>query len=181
MIYVALLRGINVGGNNKIDMKALKASFEAAGLEEVSTYINSGNVIFESRRRGKVSLAKVIETAIEADFRVPIKVLIRDLASIRATIAGIDPSWVNNSDMKCDVLFLGDNVDKPETLGQIDFNPKFEKAFYLPGALVWWTDASYLTKSRRNKLVGTELYRNMTIRNINTVRKLAALMEARAS
>lgn len=181
MIYVALLRGINVGGNNKIDMKQLKASFEEAGLKEVSTYINSGNVIFEDKRRGQTSLANLTEAAIEADFNVPIRVLVRDVDSIKATVDAIDPAWVNSADMKCDVLFLWDKVDRPEALDQIDFNPEFEKAFYLPGALVWWTDASYLTRSRRNKLFGTELYKNMTIRNVNTVRKLATLMEARAS
>lgn len=46
MIYVALLRGINVGGNNKINMKQLKETFEQAGMLDVVTYINSGNIIF---------------------------------------------------------------------------------------------------------------------------------------
>ncbi|MGV2794760.1 DUF1697 domain-containing protein, partial [Clostridium perfringens] len=48
MIYIALLRGINVGGNNKIDMKQLKASFERVGMRDVVTYINTGNIIFDS-------------------------------------------------------------------------------------------------------------------------------------
>lgn len=48
MVYVALLRGINVGGNNKIDMKLLKQTFEQAGMNDVVTYINTGNIIFRT-------------------------------------------------------------------------------------------------------------------------------------
>jgi uncharacterized protein (DUF1697 family) len=47
-VYVALLRGINVGGNNMVPMKALKASFEKLGFRDVATYINSGNVVFRA-------------------------------------------------------------------------------------------------------------------------------------
>lgn len=53
MVYVALLRGINVGGKNKIDMKLLKKSFEQAGMNNVVTYINSGNIVFTDSHRTK--------------------------------------------------------------------------------------------------------------------------------
>jgi uncharacterized protein (DUF1697 family) len=69
MVYVALLRGINVGGKNKVEMKRLKAVFEAAGMESVRTYISSGNVIFSSSIRSKARLAKLLEEAIAKRFR----------------------------------------------------------------------------------------------------------------
>ena len=58
MKYVALLRGINVGGNNKVSMTELKTCLEEAGFENVSTYINSGNVLFESEANDAVKLAQ---------------------------------------------------------------------------------------------------------------------------
>jgi uncharacterized protein (DUF1697 family) len=60
MKYIALLRGINVGGNHKVEMKNLKALFESLGFSDVSTYINSGNVIFESNEERSVVLEKII-------------------------------------------------------------------------------------------------------------------------
>ena len=64
MVYVALLRGINVGGKNKVGMKELKAAFEEAGMTSVRTYINSGNVIFSSGIRGRARLGALLEEAI---------------------------------------------------------------------------------------------------------------------
>lgn len=68
MIYVALLRGINVGGKNKIDMKLLKETFILAGMESVITYINSGNVIFTDMKHTKSEIAEFLEEAIFKDF-----------------------------------------------------------------------------------------------------------------
>ena len=64
MKYIALLRGINVGGNNKVEMKKLKDVFEALGFKNVSTYINSGNVIFETNETEMVKIVEKIEQAI---------------------------------------------------------------------------------------------------------------------
>jgi hypothetical protein len=68
MIYVALLRGINVGGKNKVDMKKLKKCFEDIGMRKVTTYINSGNVIFEDTDHTKDEIATMLEKAILKDF-----------------------------------------------------------------------------------------------------------------
>ena len=78
MIYVALLRGINVGGKNKVEMRKLKATFEDAGMGNVTTYINSGNVVFTDNRRKPPRIVSVLEEAIAADLGFEIKVLIRD-------------------------------------------------------------------------------------------------------
>lgn len=66
MKYVALLRGVNVGGNRKLDMKELKATFERAGMIEVRTYINSGNIIFRDDSRESPRLTSLLESAIES-------------------------------------------------------------------------------------------------------------------
>ena len=74
-IFVALLRGVNVGGNNMISMKALKECFEAIGFTEVSTYINSGNVIFNTKEADPRKLERKIEQMLVKDFQLDSKVV----------------------------------------------------------------------------------------------------------
>ena len=83
MKYVALLRGINVGGNNKIAMAVLKASFESAGFTDVSTYINSGNVLFETKTADTEKIAAEIEALISSQFLLEIPVVVRTAESIQ--------------------------------------------------------------------------------------------------
>jgi uncharacterized protein (DUF1697 family) len=108
MVYVALLRGINVGGKGMVPMARLKAIFEALGLKDVQTYINSGNVIFKSPQSNSSALTKRIEAAIKKDVGLTVRVLLRDLPQMKYLVAGIPRSWVNDGQMKCDVMFLAD-------------------------------------------------------------------------
>ena len=82
MKYVAFLRGINVGGKNMIKMETLRGSFEALGFENVKTYINSGNIVFETARTDDKKLAERIEKAIENEFGLNIKTMVRSLIEI---------------------------------------------------------------------------------------------------
>ena len=177
MIYVALLRGINVGGKNKVDMKQLKAVFEDAGMRSVTTYINSGNVVFSSRMRNHANIAARLEEAIEAHFGLAIRVLVRDLEQVRAIVDTIDPAWVDDKMMKCDVMFLWDEVDSRDVLDELPTKPELEEVRYVAGALVWKVDRDAITRSGMLKMVGTPLYKQMTVRNCNTARKLLTLME----
>jgi uncharacterized protein (DUF1697 family) len=177
VVYVALLRGINVGGKNKMEMARLKAAFESAGMKDVTTYINSGNVVFTDNRRKPATITRTLEKAIEADFGFAIKVLIRDLPSIKKLLKALPDSWTNDSKMRCDVLFLWESFDKKEVLNELSWTPEIEDVVYVSGAVIWRIDRPNVNRSRLFKMVGTDLYRGMTIRNCNTVRKLAELME----
>lgn len=176
MVYVALLRGINVGGNNKVDMKKLRATFESIELKDVKTYINSGNVIFSDSRTVK-TLIPLIERAIENEFGFYVKVVLRDLPNIKTVTKALPASWKNDPNMKCDVMFLWEDYDKPEVIESFHINPSHEDIRYVPGAILWRIDRDFVTKSSMLRLIGTDLYKNMTIRNCNTVRKLLALMQ----
>jgi uncharacterized protein (DUF1697 family) len=178
MVYVALLRGINVGGVNKVGMKQLKAVFEEAGMTSVGTYINSGNVIFSTKLRSRARLVKLLEEAIAERFGFPVKVLVRDIDNVRAVVKAISPKWTNDQQMKCDVMFLWEDVDSPSVLDRLTFKPEIEDVRYVSGAVIWRIDRKNQTKSGMVKLVGTPLYKQMTIRNCNTARKLLELMEA---
>lgn len=170
--YVALLRGINVGGNNKVDMQELKACFENMGFTDVVTYINSGNVLFSST---KAVSAKAIEQAIEKQFGFPVRTLVRTIDDLKKIVSKVPEAWVNDSKQKTDVLFLWDGYDNKKSLGLIKTNDAVDELVYVAGSIVWHIDKQDYNKSRMNKFIGTEVYKNMTARNINTVRKLCEL------
>lgn len=174
MKYVALLRGINVGGNNKVEMGQLKACFETLGFSDVSTYINSGNVIFETKATAEAKLAAQIEGAIEQNFQLSIRVVVRSEKNIRKVCAEIPADWVNDRENKTDILFLWPEYAQPETVGLIG-TTKVDTLLYVDGAIVWHLKKKDYAKSGMNKFIGTEVYKNMTARNVNTVRKLATL------
>jgi uncharacterized protein (DUF1697 family) len=176
MTFVALLRGINVGGKNKVEMTRLKTTFEGIGLTDVRTYINSGNVIFTSRRRKPASLIPLIEEAITGEFGFPVKVVLRDLDNMKAVVDAIPPSWKDDSMMRCYVMFLWEEFDEPAVLEQLTIKDGIDDVKYVPGAIIWRVDRDILTRSGMARLPSHDVYRSITIRNANTVRKLFELM-----
>jgi len=174
--YVALLRGINVGGKNPVDMKRLKATFERAGMAGVITYINSGNVIFRHPSPDARALATTLERAIAADFGLEIKVLLCDGAAVIALAAALPDQWVNDAETKCDALFLWEDVDEPGLVERLPIRPGIDEIRYAPGALLWRAERQNLARSGILKLSRTDLYQRMTVRNCNTLRKLADLV-----
>jgi uncharacterized protein (DUF1697 family) len=86
MRYAAFLRGINVGGNKKVPMSELKKCLEKLGYENVKTLLNSGNVIFETKKTNPISLTKTIESTLEKTFGFKIKTMIRSLEEIEKLI-----------------------------------------------------------------------------------------------
>jgi uncharacterized protein (DUF1697 family) len=182
MVYVALLRGINVGGNNKIPMAQLKTVFERAGMQAVKTYINSGNVVFAHDTLEASTLAQLLEAAIETEFAFRPKVLVRDAPGLLAVAEALPNDWKNDDEAKCDVMFLGEAIDRPEILDELTIKPEMDRVIYTPGAVLWWVARKNVTRSGLLKIVGTETYRQMTVRNCNTLRKLAQLVrEAEAA
>lgn len=177
MIYVALLRGINVGGNNKIDMKLLKRTFEEIGMESVKTYINSGNVIFIDDKNSKEEITTLLEEAILRDFKLSIKVLIRSLNDIEKVMKVLPESWKNDASMRSDVLFLWEEMDSDKVINELKIKPQIDTVIYLPGAILWTLDKLNITKSGLGKLIGTTLYKKMTVRNVNTTRKIYEIMK----
>ena len=176
LTYVALLRGINVGDNRKVEMAKLKQAFERLGLVNVKTFIASGNVIFQADLKDRKKLAQTIESAIKSDFKIDVKVLLRHLKDMGKLVKAIPASWVNDKTTKCDIMFLTQEADKKSILKRLPSNSAIEEVRYVPGAVLWHIDRDTANKSRMFRIVGTELYQQMTVRNPNTVRKLYELM-----
>lgn len=178
MIYVALLRGINVGGNNKIDMGQLKEVFLKSGMRDVTTYINSGNVIFKDSDHSKAEIEGLLEKSIKKNFELDIKVLILSIEEYHVVMKALPDHWKNDKEMKSDVLFLWEEIDRETVINDLTISPSIDQVFYVPGALLWSVEKKDLTKSGKMKLAGTKLYKKMTVRNVNTTRKIYEIMIA---
>jgi uncharacterized protein (DUF1697 family) len=175
MKYVAFLRGINVGGKAKVEMPRLKQAFEKAGAADVLTYINSGNVIFEDPREC-AELVLVLEKAIEKEFGFATRIVLRTKESIDRLCKEIPSDWKNDAEQRTDVMFLWPEQDRPEVIQLFKIKPEIETLRYIAGAVVWNISRDNVRRGSIAKIIGTDLYKHMTIRNINTVRKLRALM-----
>ncbi len=175
--YIALLRGINVGGNNKVEMKKLRTVFEALGFSDVATYINSGNVIFSSPRKDAKNFVPEIERAIKKSFGFAVRTIVRDEKNLRAIEKAVPKDWSNDAEQRTEVMFLWDEYAKKSTLKLITVNQDIDTLLYTGGAVIWHiADREQYTKSGLRKFIGTEVYQHMTARNVNTVRKLVSLM-----
>ena len=175
-LYVALLRGINVGGNNKVEMPRLKKTFESLGFANVSTYINTGNIFFETSKTDPSKLAEKIEKALEKTFGFPIKIVLRDAENIQKLHGQIPGGWKNDEEQKTDVLFLWDEFDAKNSVDLISINAAVDTLKYVSGSIVWNVKRSDYAKSGMPKFAGTKIYKNMTARNVNTVRKMFEIM-----
>ena len=175
MRYVALLRGINVGGKSIIKMAALKECVEALGHDAVSTYIASGNVLFESRERSAAKLGAELERAIDASFGLPVRVVVRSATEIRRVAEGVPAAWIGAAELRVTVAFLLRGNDARAIARGLTPRTGIDELVTAPGALIWATRRDALTRTGL-KLIGTPVYKEMTLRNLNTTLKLAELV-----
>lgn len=172
MKYIALLRGINVGGHKKVEMKRLKSLLENMGYFNVKTYLNSGNALFETDEnleQTKIELSKIM--AEEFGFEIP--TLIKSEEEIKKIASIIPNEWQNNSEQKTDVAYLFPEIDSKETVDKIPVKREYVDFIYVKGAIVWHIMKKDYNKSQLNKIVSHKFYKQMTVRNVNTARFLA--------
>ena len=177
--YVALLRGINVGGNNIIKMTDLKASFEALDFKDVRTYIQSGNVLFRASGSGQAKLTKQIEEALSKRFNYESRLVVRSLKQMKEIVThapkrfGSDPATY-----RYDVFFLKEPLTAAKLMKSVTTKEGVDQAFAGKGVLYFSRLISKVTQSHVNRIITTPLYQNMTIRNWNTTTKLLNMMES---
>ena len=176
-VFVALLRGVNVGGNNMISMKSLKESFETIGFTNVSTYINSGNIIFQSKESDPRKLERKIEQMLSSEYQLDSKVVLRSLSEMEKLVQALPQNWGDNSDWRFNVIFLRHSIDSEKILDELPANSDIEEVLYRPGTLLWSVQASEANRSKFVKLSSRKNFKDMTVRNLNTTRKLYDLMK----
>ncbi|MCC6750559.1 MAG: DUF1697 domain-containing protein [Deltaproteobacteria bacterium] len=173
--YVALLRGINVGGKNVIQMGALAECFRGAGMTAVVTYIQSGNVVFES---GEAAAAVVerLETAIERRFVVRVPVMLRTAGQLRSVVGRAPARFgAEPESYRYDVLFLAPKVSSAAVLEVVPRAPGVDEVHAGTGVLYFRRLILEAAKSKLSRLVAMPVYKTMTIRNWATTTALARL------
>jgi uncharacterized protein (DUF1697 family) len=176
--YVALLRGINVGGNNLIKMPALKACFEAQGFGNIATYIQSGNVLFSTGRVDQVSLTQRIEAALSKSFAYRSRVVVRSFEQMKAIVENRPRGFGSQpTTYRYDVIFLRDPLTSHDALQDVTLNPEVDRVFAGEQTLYFSRLISKATRSHLSRLVTKPAYQQMTIRNWNTTTRLLGLME----
>ena len=176
--YVALLRGINVGGKNKISMPALKTVFEEAGFWDVQTYINSGNVLFSADESSAAALAQTCKTAIARAFSLDIPVAVLSAYKLIAAVKNAPSWWGQDRDSRHDAIFLLPPLTAGELLAMVGpIKPEYEQLGAYEQVVFWSAPIATFSKTRFSKIVATPAYRSMTIRNANTTQKLAELLQ----
>lgn len=174
MKYIVLLRKINVGKENRIDKESLEETFTTLGYSNIEVYINSGNVIFTSAK-GKTAIRKEIDDALYGLFKTHIQFIVKTKNEMEIIGKAIPKAWENNDEQRTDVFFLFSRIDHPELINQLPIKKEFVALKYVKGALIINIKRDYVYKSQYSKIIGSEAYKFMTIRNVNTARYLAGI------
>ena len=156
-------------------MYELKACFEKVGFNNVITYINSGNVIFESTKTNTAELVAMCEAAIEKQFgfRVICSVVSAD-ELLEALKHALD--WWNTSDAKHNAIFVIAPKKTEEIMAEIgEAKPEYEKVEAYHPIIFWSAPPKTFSRTRYSKIVGTKAYQSVTVRSANTTNKLAEL------
>lgn len=177
--YLVLLRGINVGGKNKVPMAALRELLEGLGYSDVATYIASGNAILSSDRP-PAEIKREIEEALPGAFRLDselISVLVLSRAQLGAVVDKKPKGFGEQPDLyHSDAIFLI-GIDAKTAMEVFDPHPEVDRVWPGDGVIYSQRLSAKRTKSRLNKAITTPLYKSMTIRSWATTMALHALMD----
>ena len=175
--YLALLRGINVGGKNVIGKDDLRRCFEDLGFERVRTYIQSGNVLIRTAAEVDELNARV-EQGLSDRFAYAARAVVLSHADYTAALAAAPPAWGEAADCRHNALFTLAGVTAAEVLaGLPPAKPDIDTIAAGPGVVFWSAPKDRITRSAFMKLPTLPVYRQVTIRNHNTVHRLAALLD----
>lgn len=177
--YVALLRGINVGGKNLIRMADLAACFEAQGLRDVVTYIQSGNVLFSASDAKASGLTRRIEEALSEAFDYEARVVLRSHAQMHQIVARAPKGFgAEPAKHRYDVIFVKEPLTAAEAIEGVPTKEGVDRAHAGPGVLYFSRLISKASQSRLARVASMPIYRHLTIRNWNTTTKLLEMMSA---
>lgn len=178
--YVALVRGINVGGRNAVAMADLRAVLSSS-LDAVETYIQSGNVLFDTEAP-RATLEPLLEATIEEAFGIPTIVVVRSHRQLRAVVTNAPAGFGTAPDTyHSDVVFLKAPLTAAQAMRVVVQREGVDQAWPGTGVVYFARLSARRTQSRMNRIMGTPEYRRMTIRSWSTTTRLLELLDHRAS
>jgi uncharacterized protein (DUF1697 family) len=180
--YAALLRGINVGGKNIIKMNELKLIFEKMNLSGVRTFIQSGNVIFSGFEKDKFKLEGKIEKTLSETLNGEIKIALLTASEMDEIINKKPYKYGEEIEKyKYDVIFLIEPLTAKEAMKEIKAREGVDEVYEGKKVIYFKRLKEKITKTYLTKIVGTPLYKYMTLRNWDTAKKLFELMKLPAA
>jgi uncharacterized protein (DUF1697 family) len=175
--YLALLRGVNVGGKGMVKMAELKDALSANGLSGVQTYIQSGNVIFSSSTTDTDVLASLIATLIQKKFKLSVDVAVFTKDEWQHIIDAAPTWWGKDQTMKHNLLIMIKPYSMEDVISAIgDLKPEVEAIEPGDGVLYQSMSIKLFGRTSTSKLISNPVYKKMTIRNYNTATKLLSLL-----
>lgn len=176
--YLALLRGINVGGKNIIKMADLKMCFENNGFTDIKTYIQSGNILFSSEEKNCNTLINKIAIMLSEKFKYNEQVFVLSEQQLKTVVTNTPAAFgAEPENYKYDVMFVKSPQTPADIAKQIKTKEKVDKVFIGEGVVFISRLKSKASQSYMPKIVLLPFYKDVTIRNWNTTSKLFALME----
>jgi uncharacterized protein (DUF1697 family) len=176
-LYVALLRGINVGGKNKVAMADLRDAFADAGFKGVSTYIASGNVLFRTERPA-MTLEDEIEVVLRERFGIPLVVVVRAHRQLRAVVNQAPTDFLALAGTHHrDAVFLKSPLTPAKAMGVVQLREGVDQAWPGTGVVYFARLSAERQRSLMSKIMGPPEYQLMTIRSWSTTTKLLALRD----
>ena len=176
--YIALLRGINISGKNKISMPELKSGFIELGFVEVFTHLNSGNVVFSCEQNNQVILADEIMAMIQKRFALDISVFVIAQEELK-TLLGNAPDWWGTDDKSTyDNLIFVLSPATTELIAEKIGEPTdgLEQIFMYKNCIFWSFDrAKYAKANWWKKTASIGIGELLTIRTANTLKKIAEI------
>ena len=174
MKYIALLRGINISGKNKIVMSELKKEFTNLGYKEVVTYLNSGNVVFESDIKDKNVIKDNIQIMIKNIFELDILIYVITSQELEELIKH-SPEWwgKDNKEIYDNIIFIIPPTTYNDVFDTIGSPNEYEKIQEYKNNVFWSFELKNYRKSNWwNKTASTNISNKITIRTANTMKKV---------
>ena len=176
--FLALLRGINVGGKNIISKEELRRCFEDLGFSSVRTYIQSGNILFRAGQKNVKGLTRTIEAGLSKRFSYKAQAVVMSASQYASAVGAAPADCGNNEAQKHNALFMLHGTKPQDVLARLPApKPDFETVTTGPGVIFWSASKKSLGRTTMMKLAGLPIYKQLTVRNHNTVFKLLELFE----
>ena len=176
--YALLVRGINVGGKNKVIMAQLRQELTELGLENVATYINSGNIFFDTSMP-RTQLVESLQDFFKEHYPFIQSFSLLSFQDYEEELRNL-PDWWNHEMARKDVLFYTEGLDVDQVIEKVNSLELVDEVLHFGKLAIFWgklSEASYSKTAYHKHLLKMPFYRNITIRNANTFDKIGQFLK----
>lgn len=174
--FVALLRGINVGGKRPIRMSELIECFETLGYENARTYLQSGNVLFTGGGASALEIEHNIEQALERQFGFAVPVVLQSRTQMERVVEDA-PTEHGAEHLRSDVIFVKHPLTAEDAFAQLpELREGVDSVALGPGVIYFSRVSALASKTRMTKMMALPMYQQVTVRNWNTVTNVTRLL-----